>query len=474
MFVCAWTNWKRTVIAWLSVCLLFNPVVCLRFQPPNLQLGFAVNSMLLCFYYIKERKSKDLYNGRFMFKSSFIAFFFSYLISSLFTMANTINVFTHTFQYFVNTFILLFLFHKVLTKVEDLNFFFKINVIVVVAIFLLGTYEFFLRDNPWLDYVYMSCNDSDLIYEKSSYKPPFIASSGELRSRFGMVRAYSFFEHPIRYGCACAMYITLYLWLYNRYAQKKLADCFRYILMVLLLFVGVIYCNSKTPFVGLPFFVLSVMPFKDLFSKKIFPFIISFLILGSLALTFSENIFDNFLALIDKSKMDEGGESTPELRYQQYAIGLSLWLEHPLWGNGPGSVEAMISQGNVLREDIGGSESSWLQILPERGVIGVIAYLILYYEMFKVLNIKMGKWFASFFLLGLMGLETATGVMEMNLYGTIILVLTRYKELYLQKRVQVFKIMAVGIIGMKRNGNIYTVITRIRDYANRRVSKYKK
>jgi len=315
---------------------------------------------------------------------------------------------------------------------DDIKFFLKINGYVIIVVFALGFYEFIFKSNPWLDYVYWSCDDADLILKKSSYRPSDLYASGEHRSRFGMVRAYSFFEHPIRYGCACAMYISLYLWLYN--SRTRLLNNYRCLIMIMLLLTGVVFCNSKTPFVGIPFFFLAAMPFQFFLSRKAIPFFIGLFLFGIMALSLSESIFDNLFALVSSDKMAEGGESTPELRMQQYAVGLSLWLQNPIFGNGPGAVDAMLNLGSVLKEDIGGSESSWLQILPERGLIGVMAYLFLYYQMYQYICKNIGKHFALFFLIGLMGIETATGAMDMFLYGVIIIFISRYRMIICKMR----------------------------------------
>lgn len=425
IFYCALYDWKKTVLAWMSLCLLFNPVVCLRYQSPNLQLGFAVNSILFIIYMYNKQKIKNIYKGKYIFKGIFIAYLLSYSISSLFSVVPLLTVITHSLQFFMNSFVAVFLFHKALNDNDDIKFFLKINGFVVFFIFVLGLYEFVFKDNPWLDYVYMSCDDKELIFQKSSYKPSFLNASGELRSRYGMIRAYSFFEHPIRYGCACAMYISLYVWLYNK-NKTIFSRNYHNLMMIILLLTGVVFCNSKTPFVGIPFFFLAAMPLNFFYSRKSIPFFFGLSLFGVIALSFSENIFDNFLALVNSDKMTEGGESTPELRLQQYAAGLSFWLQSPIWGNGAGSIDAMMTSGAKL-QDIGGAESSWLQILPERGIIGVMSYLYLYYQMYQYLNRKNGKRFALFFLLGLMGMETATGVMDMFIYGVIIIVITRYR-----------------------------------------------
>ena len=101
-----------------------------------------------------------------------------------------------------------------------------------------------------------------------------------------------------------------------------------------------------------------------------------------------------------------------------------MFEQNPFLGNGVGSIEELMSN-NSKYADLLGSESSWLKILPERGILGVIVYLILYFTIYKQMKGYIPTKTIILFLIGLMVMETATGFMDFALYGAIIIAINR-------------------------------------------------
>lgn len=116
-----------------------------------------------------------------------------------------------------------------------------------------------------------------------------------------------------------------------------------------------------------------------------------------------------------------GGGSNVAMRTRQFEVGLSLFERSPLVGNGIGSIAVFMKGGN--NADLLGAESSWLKILPERGLVGVIVYLYLYFTMYRKLLPYMSKRPLICFLGGILAMETATGFLNMVIYGSIVIVL---------------------------------------------------
>ena len=124
---------------------------------------------------------------------------------------------------------------------------------------------------------------------------------------------------------------------------------------------------------------------------------------------------------------EQGGGSNTSMRIQQFEVGLNLFCMNPLWGNGVGAIGVFMK--NASNADLLGAESSWLKILPERGLIGAIVYLILYQQIYIKLKTVLKKKEIIGFLVGLMIMETATGFMDFALYGSIIICLYRFQQL---------------------------------------------
>ena len=216
------------------------------------------------------------------------------------------------------------------------------------------------------------------------------------------------------------------------YKEGIFLSNYTYVAISFLCVVGIILSNSKTPMVGLPFFVLAAIPPKSLFSVK------GIAITGIVALcivvilSYSSNLFNNFIALFDMKMQEEGGGSTANLRAKQYSIGWELFSISPLFGNGIGSLGYFLSH-STRYSDILGSESSWLKILPQQGVLGVVAYLYLYKELYGSLKKSAGEYTAIFYCIGLILMETATGFMDMMVFAPAVIVIERYHQLRLQR-----------------------------------------
>lgn len=413
-------DWKRTCIIWMPLHLLFNESVCLKYTSPAISFVFAVDFLLFFLFYVKKRKYQ-LNNYTYFFKTAFIAYLISYGISMLFSIVPFTEVFANTIKYFIQNFIIVYLFQRALYNKEDIKLFLKTGLIVVALIISLGLYETIFKDNPVLDYVYLNA-PKELILGKMYYVPPFVSYTEAVSMRFGLVRAYSFFGIHIAFGCASILLFYLYFYFYN---QKNNPLNKKWLLLgCILLITGVFMCNSKTPLLAIPFFVLATIKPKSLFNPKL---ITSFIILIILISIYAPEYFNNFKAIFDSKLAEQGGGSNTSMRIQQFEVGLNLFCMNPLWGNGVGAIGVFMK--NASNADLLGAESSWLKILPERGLIGAIVYLILYQQIYIKLKTVLKKKEIIGFLVGLMIMETATGFMDFALYGSIIICLYRFQQL---------------------------------------------
>lgn len=413
--ICAFWKWKETTVLWLPFQLLFNECVCLKYTSPALTLVLAIDIVLfIC--YSKERKSR-LWHNKFFFREVFVAYIISYLLSMLFSIVPFTEVLTNTIKYFITNFLILYLFQKALVGEKEIHLFYKGTLIVTFFIVALGIYETVAGDNPILDFVFLMA-PLDAIDGKMYYLPPFLNDTGELSQRFGMVRTYSFFNIHIAFGCACVLYLFYYTYMLKY--KYKIGKKFLLVVGIILLLIGVFLSNSKTPIVGLMFFAVGIFSLKDITRPQVLLFfIIAFIVL----LTYFPNYVNNFIALFDSSVADEGGGSNTQMRVRQFEVGLKLFYKSPILGNGVGSISVFMN--NLSNTDLLGSESSWLKILPERGIVGAIVYLYLYWIMYKKLLPYMHKKALVCFLLGLLAMETATGFMSMPIYGSIVIILYR-------------------------------------------------
>ena len=428
LFLCSIKDWKHTVIIWVPIQLLFNECICLKYSSPAVSFVLAVDFLLLFVYVFLRAKRKRFGAEQFLFKKAFIVYLISYGISLIFSIVPFTEAITGTIKYFIQNFLIVYLFQKALKDKNDIALFFNTSFIVILAIITLGLYESIMKDNPVLDYVYLNA-PLDMIKGKMYYVPPFLSSLGDVQMRYGMVRAYSFFGIHIAFGCACVLLLYMYLYFIKKREVSIIHSNIKLYLGAISLVIGVFICNSKTPLLGLVFFLFAFFSIKQFFRVKV---LACLFLLVIVIVVYAPNYLNNFTALFDSKIAADGGGSTTELRIRQLEVALNMFYQNPLFGNGINSIGVLTQIGN--NSDILGAESSWLKILPERGLLGVFAYFILYREMWNNFKLYLGKRELMCFLLGLIIMETATGFMEFSIYGCILVCIYRYKMLLAQNK----------------------------------------
>lgn len=135
-------------------------------------------------------------------------------------------------------------------------------------------------------------------------------------------------------------------------------------------------------------------------------------------------IFYSINSLIDSSTVDDAGGSSMQLRIHQFTIALNWMLENPLFGKGM-HFDAFNTNSEIL-----GSESVWMPLMFQNGLVGVISYAIIYWGCYKIFKKSPGKLFLLIFSLGWLIMRTATsliGVTDVQFF-TCMFIIYRYYE----------------------------------------------
>lgn len=418
--VCGFWDFKKTLIIWIPFQLLFNAQIAVKYTSPAMSLVLAGDICLLIIYIIKYRNKKIGFNQeKYFFMAPMVVILVSYALSFIASDISSIAGINTTIKYIVTGFGTTYLFQKALYDKKDLKLFVYSCLIVSFLITSLGIVESLLRDNPILNWIYFNTPHNETTVGRMFYTPS--ALGGEIEIRYGMVRARSFFGIHITFGVSCL--ILLYLMLTQYVKGWNIINKTLLITGILLLFIGIFIANAKTGYIGLIFFLFSLFSVKQLFNVRIIAPII--IVLSTILIFFPEYI-NNFYSIFDKKLAIEGGGSTVEVRKKQFDIALRMFDMNPLFGNGPGSINILKKQG---MEDILGAESSWMQILPERGMFGVITYIYLYAYSYRHFIKIIPRKVIFFFLFGLLVMETATGLLDMTLWGCVILAIRRLYQI---------------------------------------------
>lgn len=431
----AFKDIKRTIIVWMPMQVLFNAMVVLKYSQPALPLTVAVSFVLPLIYIWKLRSGglrKQLNNEHYFYRNLFILYLVSYGVSMLFTLSITQKDIFATMKYFMRDWVLVYLFFRCLKTKEDLKLFVKTVMVISLMIGSLGIYEAVMHDNPVQDFIYLQTPDagSSAYYGRMWYVPPFLRGSVDMGMRYGLNRCYSFMGIHHSFGTTSLFFSLILLLAWQR---NKIRINHKWLLVAALLALsGVFTCNSKSCQVGAVFFFFALYSMRDLTRVRVW---LPIAVCAAVVLIYVPEYLNNILSIFDSNLAEEGGGSTVDVRQVQLNRALDMFEKSPLIGNGIGSINYFKRFGNY--SDILGAEGSFLQILPERGLLGAVAYLMWYFCSFTVLKRTVPTKIAFFTLAGLFSIEFVTGVQEMSYYVPMLLAIRKYYEFYEPKHVDI-------------------------------------
>ena len=420
--VCALFDFKRTVLIWMPVQFLFNSQIAVRYASPGMALNIAVDFGLLAIFWLKLRgheREFHLNEEPFLFTPLLVLSILSFLFTTIWAIVPLSAGVVATVKYFLITFSTIYIYQKVLNDEQDIRLCVRTCAVVIALMTLLGLYESIMKDNPWLDVVYMLSPHDETTRGRMWYVPPFISASGTVQMRFGLVRAYSFRGIHIDFGNLCVMFSYLAFTLLKNRWHFGISKTW-WIILGMLLCSGVFLANSKAGMVGFVFLLLAFAKMEHVMRPIV---IIPVALLVVVLLVYVPELLDNYVSLFDEKVAEEGGGSSVALRKMQWQVVKRLFNMNPLFGNGIGSIELM--KKRVGFEDILGAESAYFKILPERGILGLVCYFYCYVLFFKIMRQYIPLKETFFFLLALFVIEGVSGTISVACYGFIVLMVRR-------------------------------------------------
>lgn len=397
---------KRTIIIWMTARLLFNAQIALWYTPPIMSLEVGMDMTLLLIYYMRLSKSNIVNREEpFILKDVIKWLVFSYTLSFVFSsVPREFFAVKEIAKYYVQNIGALFILQRCLNTEEDVRLYFKTAMVIAVMIAGLGILESVMNDNPVQDFIYKITPHNEYTAHRNYYRPPYLTNAGSLKHRYGMVRAFSFFNIHNAFGRACVF--LLYLLLSN-YLHRLIPSNRKHVLFAIFMLIGgVIVSNSKAPMFGLIILLLGFFKFRS--RRMIFPM----LFLIAVFLCFPSYL-KNYVSLFDPEMALEGRGSTLALRMSQMQVAMSLFKMSPIIGSGVGSLNYYKAETD-LAEGIFGAESSLMQILPERGIVGLAVYFYMFYSLYKKCRGYIPKHELTFYLLSIIFMELTAGHLEMT------------------------------------------------------------
>lgn len=423
-------DFKRTVLIWVPFSFLFNPQVCVLYTSPITALTVAVDLSLVMLYFLYYRINQfksQFYSEKFFFSSAIKLMVLSYIISSFFSVIPFGSSFNRLIKTTVDNFGIIYLLYRCLNTKEDVLLFIKCFCISAIIFCSNGIIEGLIGENLWGDFVFYNSRCDETTLGRGWHYPNFI-SGGNVR--FGMLRCYSFFNLHIAYGFACCLVLFVLLIIFNQGNKifNGISQSYNkmiYYLLFLMLFLSIIFCNSKGPMLMVIFILLTQYSVSSLLRPMV---LFSLVLLVCIILLYFPEYLYNFLSLSDEELAEEGGGSTMQTRQEQFATAYELFVRNPLVGNGIGSTTYLRQYGF---EEIRGAESAWLKVLPDQGILGAIAYLYMFKSLYDGAKQIMPRKIYFYYLLAVFIFDFTNGSAYTRLIWWIgvFLVIRRYYQI---------------------------------------------
>lgn len=408
-------SFKKTFCFYTAFKMLALSATCIKYTPPALSVETFLNFFFVFEFVRRGYWGPILKRFKYFPLKTFYTFsFVSIVLSSICSIIPFKEFCLSLLLNILNDFVFAFLFWFFIYDIKDIRFFIKCCVVVFSFACFLGIYEFIFDINPFTNFLRANVSE-DLLLGKI-YEPP---------SRLGMRRVLSLFGSPNNfiYGA----FISILLVTYNKYVKYK---NFKWdTLFILLVMLMVLLANSRTVLASsivilLPVF-LSFRKNKSLIFLSIIIVIIGF--------PFFEKYAMNFISMISTSETNQVEGSTISGRASQFLGAWNLFLKSPFWGNGIDSISYFVSDQGGYKWIIYGTESIWMKLLIEKGILGIVTYVVLFIELYKRFDFFKYK-YLTFCVLGYLAAHTISSLPGFSVSFFYIVVFCIYRIVIFNKK----------------------------------------
>lgn len=413
-------DFKKSFLIYTALKIILHSGICLKYTAPILTVEFAANIFYFLFFITFKRKTYTKDN--FVLAKPFLLIFISYTLSLLFGSLDFIPSFLGVLQVLINEYAFIYILWHVLKTEDDIKFLLRNFIFMFLVISIYGIYEKITQTNPVMDFeIAQFPNKEDVIGK--------IYLSSEERG--GFLRVQSFMPISITFGAYCALFVGFYLFYKQKYSSYlSNSGLLKGYILVILLILGLFFSNSRSPIFCFAVVIIPILSLRKIIN-------IPNLILVSLAIVifydYVEPYFANITSILDPESRDVGGSSI-EMRLTQISVALNYFLDSPIIGHG---IRSLVQISSKDADKMYGSESIWIWLFVERGLLGVISYLYLFYTVVKKMSFSYNKKFIIFFTLGwiLLNTMTTTPGLDISFYLVIMIILYRL-EIVRQNKVK--------------------------------------
>lgn len=412
-----WKDYHKAVIIYLPLRMLFHLGVCLKSSPPAITLDFVIlfSILIMALYRNKQKGFK-----KFPLYKSYIFTFITYAIAIIISPYSLPQTVPSVFTSFLSLFGLYLLWNE-LKNVQDCNLLIKSLVWVFAISLCYGTYEYITQSNPIVKW------EVSLIPEEDNIGKIYSVIEGRTRElRFNSIRCQSFTPISISWGGYCAFFLGFLIIMQNSFFKNKQK---LFYLLVLGSIANIFFAGSRSPIIAFLIIAFSFIFFrqKKLSSKSL---ISAMLLIGGGWFIFGEMITGYINSIFSNNSEIKGSSIT--MRAIQLETVLYIIKNNPVFGIGTKGFTYITQSFPIyIREKLLGAESLWFHLLIERGILGILSYIAILYQTYRLLTSapfsQPVKKQILFFFIAWIALVTMTSTPGLGIEFFLMLCLCYYK-----------------------------------------------
>ncbi len=399
-------NYKKAFLWFMLYKVFLNTNINFLSIPgiPILSVDDAMIMAFIALYYLKkEKKVTSIYmkgQGKFPFKLPFTLITISWTVSTVFAVSGFGTAVSAYMKNILEYIVMTFLMWRLINTKEDLQFLIRGFTFAFLICGLYELYEVATQSNPLADYESTLVTDASRAVDFGNYE-------GDEQRGF---RAKSVFSHPIGAGINYALYIIITLFFLMRTKLKFKINRVIILGTCLLSLACIIMTKSRGPYL---FMLIGAMAFINMKSRKFYRYAIILALALIIILPYFSDQLDIFTSIFSSQAQEKVGGSDADMRFQQLACAMALMAMSPVYGLG---FKYLNEIQNAYTWGLLGGESIWFSVIPQFGIIGIIAYVFMVYWTIIKLPMKYKSFPIFFISLAYWAVNTSTSVPGMQFY----------------------------------------------------------
>lgn len=395
-------KYEKTVIfiaAWSLVLSVLNSGIGITFSV------FQLVAIIAVLLYPFKIKKQSIENNKYPLWICVFSVGFSLFITNFYAVDKQWQtLIIHMLSIYCFTYV----FWMSLRSINHIDFFLKNLIFFLIILTIYGLFEALIGTNPIIKWIL----DNNLANND-------VGDSD--RMRYGIKRIQSFLAYNGALGICCGMNFV-FLLLINKY-YKEYLDPYKLILLILfiLLPICVFLTGTRSVILALAVGLLAIMNFNILKSKWLYLILFVGLLVTPFISEYILEVIDSF-----KDTSATGGSST-DLREMQFGLGIAFWFKSFWVGNGINFTQNYVMVN--FSDEIFGAESIWLPLMMDRGLFGILSYIIVIFVpilLFIKNNLKPAVFIVLMFLVA-KTMTSAPGIFETYHFIYVIVLLKMYE-----------------------------------------------